>query len=138
LGQSVEELGVGQPSTFQFPDGERDPFWPIGWTKQVLVESNAPSGAVPMEVVPKPDAFYVSSISLDRIPLAVINGKAYGLGDRFVWSVPGEKGAEPKTFRLQVVAIRDGLVILRYGTVDLPCSLRIIGTPAPSPKPASK
>ena len=41
-------------------------------------------------------------------------------------------------FRLQVVAIRDGVVVLRYGTVELNCPLRVVGTPASGAKPASK
>jgi hypothetical protein len=132
LGQSVKELGVGKASAFDIPGGERDPLWPIGWTPKPATASGAEKNALP-EVAPKADAFYVSSISLDRIPLAVINGKAYGVGDHFVCTVGGGK-AGPESFRLQVVAIRDGLVTLRYGTTDLACPLRIIQT-APSPKP---
>jgi len=139
LGQSVEVLGVGKPSAFQYIEGDRDPFWPIGWTKKVVALSGtgATATTVVVEEAPKPELFYVSSISLDRIPLAVINGNAYGIGDRFISSIPVEK-AEPKTFRMQVTAIRDGLVVLRYGTVEIKCPLRVVGTPVSGAKPASK
>ncbi|XHR26943.1 MAG: hypothetical protein ACFUZC_13435 [Chthoniobacteraceae bacterium] len=143
LGQSVEALGVGKPSAFQYIEGDRDPFWPIGWTKKVVeLSGTGTATTVAVEVAPKAESFYVSSISLDLIPLAVINGKAYGIGDRFLLSIPVEK-AEPKTFRMQVTAIRDGVVVLRYGMVELNCPLRVVGTPtsgtpAPGAKPASK
>lgn len=129
----MEELGVSKPSLFMSPDGERDPLWPIGWVKKARVENVLVNG-VPTEIVPRAEAFHVSSISLDRLPLAVINGKPYGLGDRFIWSVDSGKG-DQKHFRLQVVAIRDGVVTLRYGATDLACPLRIVQTPAKSPAP---
>lgn len=133
--QSVDELGVAKQSLFESPLGDRDPLWPIGWTKKAPVESVVVNG-VPTEIVPRAESFYVSSISLDRLPLAVVNGKPYGVGDRFVWTVDGGKEG-PKQFRLQVVGIRDGAVVLRYGSTDLTCPLRIVQSvvqPQPGPK----
>ena len=134
--QSVEELGVAKPSLFESPLGDRDPLWPIGWTKKAPVESVIVNG-VPTEIVPRAEAFYVSSISLDRMPLAVVNGKPYGLGDRFVWTADGGKEG-PKQFRLQVVGIRDGAVVLRYGSTDLTCPLRVVQQVVPSPSGPKK
>lgn len=114
--QTAEELGVAGRSSFQMEEGARDPLWPIGWTRPSAVPTVA--GEAPAQVLPRAEYFAVSSISLDRIPLAVINGQPYGEGDTVVWT--GDK----KTFRLQIISIRDGAVTLRYQDLKLVCPLR--------------
>ena len=63
----------------------------------------------------RPDAFSVTSIALDRIPLAVINGKPYGEGD----VIPFVAGDKP--IKLRIYSIRDGVVTLRYNDYKVNC-----------------
>ena len=131
--QTAEELGITTRSSFQGSE-ERDPFWPIGWSKPSAIVM--PGESSPVELVPQPDHFAVTSISLDRIPLAIINGKPYGEGDSLIWL----NGATKKSFKLQIISIRDGAVTLRYDNVKVVCPLRIWQKPAavssPTPTPA--
>lgn len=126
--QTVEDLGITKHSSFQTLEGARDPFWPIGWTKPSTVAFVSGESA-PVEIVPQPDHFAVTSISLDRIPLAVINGKPYGEGDSLVWL----NGSTKKTYKLQIISIRDGAVTLRYDDVKVVCPLRLWQKPAATP-----
>lgn len=80
----------------------RNPFVPIGYVRPV---------AVVKEIVQIPtvtaDQFVVTSYSLEPPPLAVINGRTYGVGER----VPVDKdGKEFVTVR----QIRDGSVVLDH------------------------
>lgn len=128
--QTAEELGTAERSSFAFPADGRDPFLPVGWEKpaEALPVENAPSAAAPAL---KAEMFVVSSISLDRIRLAVINGKPYGEGDTVPVEIAGKRG--PK---VQVLAIHDGSVTLISGTQRLECLLRIAtGQQPPAKKP---
>lgn len=129
--QTAEELDIVRHSAFDASTSPRDPFLPIGWKKVATVV--APSGggmiaAPTTESYIKPEAFVVTSISLDRIPLAVINGKAYGEGDM----IPFVAGTEH--IRLQIVLIRDGEVTLRYKNYSIACLIRSLMKPAASAK----
>ena len=125
--QTVEELGVTRHSAFDDSGQRRDPFLPIGWERPasapVRLVGGAPVAAT-TESYLKPEAFEVSSISLDRLPLAVINGKAYGEGE----SVPFLAG--DKKIKLQVYSIRDGTVTLRYNEFKVTCLIRVWQKPA--------
>ena len=118
--QSVEDLHVAHRSTFESPAAVRDPLTPIGWQKQgpVVLAANGSTVARTVESYILPAAFVVSSISLDRIPLAVINGKAYGEGDTMPFNAGGER------IQIQIFAIRDGAVTLRYKAFQLICPIR--------------
>jgi hypothetical protein len=132
FGQTSADLGLLKHSSFEVPEGARDPFWPIGWQKPLSEPSAAlPGGAAHVDYGPRADAFVVSSISLDRIPLAVINGKPYGEGDTIVLAVGEKKNVLVK---VQVFAIRDGMVTLRYQDKNLLCPLRLWQKPAKSAK----
>lgn len=117
--QTAEELHATRRSSFEAPAGARDPLTPIGWQKpQAAGEVANPHMGRAVESYLVPAAFVVSSISLDRIPLAVVNGKAYGEGDIFPFTAGGEK------VQLQVFAIRDGAVTLRYKAFQVVCPIR--------------
>ncbi len=131
--QTTEELGVAQRSAFETSVERRDPFLPIGWERPVSVPALAGlkgASAVPTESYLRPEAFVVSSIALDRLPLAVINGKTYGEGDPVLF-VAGDKKVA-----LHVEAIRDGVVTLRYNDFKVNCPIRLWQKPAvPGKKP---
>ena len=131
--QSVEELGVSQRSAFEDAGERRDPFLPIGWQRPASESAPVVKGApvvMTTESYIRPEAFVVSSIALDRLPLAVINGKTYGEGDPLPF-VAGDK-----KIKLQVYAIRDGAVTLRYNDFKVTCPIRLWQKPAmPGKKP---
>jgi hypothetical protein len=117
--QTAEELHITRRSSFETPGGLRDPLAPIGWQKagDVIVDGNGPVVRT-VESYIVPAAFVISSISLDRIPLAIINGKPYGEGDMMPFNAGGEK------IQLQVGAIRDGAVTLLYKAHQVICPIR--------------
>jgi len=120
--QTAEELGVSKRSTYEVGTERRDPFVPIGWQRPASEPPPIVKGApvvVTTESYIRPEAFVVSSISVDRLPLAVINGKAYGEGD----SLPFVAG--DKKIKLLVYSIRDGAVTLRYNDYKVTCPIRI-------------
>lgn len=120
--QTAQDLGITEHSSFGMSEQERDPFLPVGWQKpqETLPEqSGAPVSAPAPEMVLKPDFFVVSSISVDRIRLAVINGKPYGEGDTFLFLVDG------KQVKVQVLMIQDGTVTLGCGPLRVTCPLRL-------------
>ncbi|MEI7958723.1 MAG: hypothetical protein WCI40_06410 [Verrucomicrobiota bacterium] len=126
--QTSEELGVANRSVFNDTAERRDPFLPIGWKRPpsgpelVLVKGvNVP---VTTESYIRPDAFSVTSIALDRIPLAVINGKPYGEGD----VIPFVAGDKP--IKLRIYSIRDGVVTLSYNDYKVTCPIRLWQKPA--------
>ena len=100
---SGKEYVLTHTSSYQpQPNGQRNPFWPIGWV---------PSAALPTAVVQqldvRADQFVVTSISVDYPALAVINGKTREVGDHIPVSPDGRE------FVL-VKQILDGLVVLDY------------------------
>ena len=127
--QTAEELGISQRSTFDDSVEQRDPFLPIGWVRPASEPAPVFRGApvaASIESYIRPEAFVVTSISLDRIPLSIINGKAYGEGE----SLPFMAG--DKKITLQVYSIRDGAVVLRYNNFKVTCPIRMAQKPAVS------
>ena len=126
--QTAQELGITEHSAFAFPADGRDPFLPVGWERpqEAQPTDNTPA---PIQPVLKPEMFVVTSISLDRIRLAVINGKPYGEGDNIPLDAEGKRG-----LRVQVLTIQDGLVTLVSGSLKLTCPLRLSQTQAPAAK----
>jgi hypothetical protein len=96
------ETKVLNRSTFD-PDGPnaRNPFLPIGYVRPVQ--------EAPREVVldVRPDMFSISAILLGDPPLAIINGKDRGVGDR----IPVNAS---QTEFVIVRRISDGMVTLEY------------------------
>ena len=102
---SGKELTLTHISTFDAPpNGTRSPFWPIGW-----VPSAAPVAAqgVVQQLDVKAEQFSVTTISVDYPPLAIINGKSYGVGDQIPVT------ADRRVF-VTVRQILDGVVVLDY------------------------
>ena len=134
--QSVEDLKITARSSFNASSiSPRDPFWPIGWQKEGPAPVVNNSGAsvptqITAEMLLKPENYVVTSISIGRIPLAVINGKPYGEGDLIPLVPalsPGTRplantapavllpgGIDPAGLRAQVFSIRDGAVVIRF------------------------
>lgn len=112
--QSAEVLQLDR-STYQAP-AERTPFWPIGWAPQnpdlapVIVKSDTDTTFF------VPERFALTSISIDRTTLALINGRAYGEGDL----VPINE-----RFSAEVIAIRDGQVKLRFRDKTIAIGLKV-------------
>ncbi len=133
LAQTAEELGAAKLSAFEVGTERRDPFVPIGWQRPASEPAPIVRGApvvMTTESYLRPEAFVVSSISVDRLPLAIINGKAYGEGDSLPF-VAGEK-----KIKLLVYSIRDGAVTLRYNDYKVTCPIRIWQKPVePGKKP---
>lgn len=86
----------------------RNPFVPIGYVRPV-------AAAVKEKVITvTAEQFVVTSYSIDPPPLAVINGRTYGVGER----IPVDKdGTEFVTVR----QIRDGVVVLDHRGRALEC-----------------
>ena len=98
------EYGLTHTSSYQpVPNGQRTPFWPIGWVPSAA----GPAAVAQPQLEVRADQFVVTSISVDYPPLAVINGKTRGVGDHIPVS------ADNREFVL-VKAISDGEVLLDY------------------------
>ena len=114
-GASGKEYVLSHRSSFDAPPATaRNPFWPIGWvptasqkTQTVLLDVQA-------------DAFRVTATSVDYPPLAVINGRTYGVGEQ----VP--VGSHPGAF-VVVRRILDGVVVLDYQGHELRASSGPVG-----------
>jgi len=137
--QTVEDLNIANRSAFEVSNDFRDPLLPIGWTKSspiVVPIVNGVPVPPPIEAYIRPEAFLVSSISVAKLPLAIINGKQWGEGDLMPFVAGTEK------IMLQVFAIRDGSVVLRYKDHKITCPIRSVshpGSPAPTlPPPPPK
>ncbi|MEI8233505.1 MAG: hypothetical protein WCH57_02335 [Verrucomicrobiota bacterium] len=117
--QTAQDLGVAERSDFNAPLDGRDPFLPVGWQKPPQEPLSAESGT-PAQPLLKPELFVVSSISVDRIRLAVINGKLCGEGDGFPFLLEGKQQV-----KVQVLKIQDGMVTLGCGSMQVTCPLRL-------------
>lgn len=126
--QSVDDLQIPQRSDFSASIQRRDPMLPIGWSAASPMQATVVNGApvpVTTESYIRPEAFVVSSISLDKIPLSIINGRACGEGDFIPFVAGGQK------IKVQVFAIRDGAVTIRYGAHQIVCPIRPNQKPTP-------
>lgn len=86
----------------------RNPFVPIGYVRPVAAAVREKVATVTAE------QFVVTSYSIEPPPLAVINGRTYGIGER----IPVDKdGTEFVTVR----QIRDGVVVLDHRGRALEC-----------------
>ncbi len=118
---SGKEYVLAHRSSFDAPAGSpRNPFWPIGW-----VPTAAPR-AQEAQLDVQSDAFRVTTTSVDYPPLAVINGRTYGVGEQV--PVAGHTGAF-----VVVRQILDGVVVLDYRGHELRASSNSAGHPAAAP-----
>ena len=102
---SGKEYVLAHSSSFDAPPGgSRNPFWPIGWTPSAVA---APATMAAQQIDVRPEQFMVTTISVDYPPLAIINGKSYGVGDQIPVT------ADRRVF-VTVKQILDGVVVLDY------------------------
>ncbi len=102
---SGKELALAHSSSFDAPpSGARNPFWPIGWVPSAVL---APTQASVQQADVKAEQFVVTTISVDYPPLAIINGKSYGVGEQIPVT------ADRRVF-VTVRQILDGVVVLDY------------------------
>jgi hypothetical protein len=100
---SGKEYVLSRRSSFDAPaTTSRNPFWPIGWVPSTAV-SRVEAAVIDVQA----DAFRVTATSVDYPPLAVINGRTYGVGEQV--PVASHAGAF-----VTVRQIQDGVVLLDY------------------------
>jgi len=108
-----QKFNLQHRSSFTPPSPAHNPFWPIGWIPSA---STAPVQAAPEAGPFDPATIVVSSVLLGASPqMAIINNHDYALGE--VVNVNGNQA--------QLVGIRDGAVVLRYGGRDFVIELKI-------------
>jgi hypothetical protein len=99
---SGKEYVLARRSSFDAPPtAARNPFWPIGWSP------TAAPKAQEAQLDVQADAFRLTTTSVDYPPLAVINGRTYGVGEQV--PVAGHPGAF-----VVVRQILDGVAVLDY------------------------
>ncbi len=102
---SDKELALTHGSSFDAPpSGARNPFWPIGWVPTAVF---APAQTAAQQQDVKAEQFVVTTTSVDYPPLAIINGKNYGVGEQIPVT------ADRRVF-VTVKQILDGVVVLDY------------------------
>lgn len=107
--QNAAGFRLKNRSVFVTAGAEHDPFWPIGWHKPNASEPSSSTSAPVRNVVEfRTDGIVVTSILLGNPPLAVINGKGYAEGELMAQEFAGQ------TITVQIAAIQDGAVVLRY------------------------
>ena len=109
------KIELKKTSAFAVQDGERNPFWPIGWKPAGKTGSDAePAGpSIP------PSSFSVTSITVDPgAHFAIINGKVMSEGQQFGLQMGGQ------IYQLTVKSIEDGRVVLVRGGEEIVVPLR--------------
>ena len=116
---SGKEYALAHVSSFDAPpNGSRNPFWPIGWTPSTTV---GPAQTVAVQQPPvTAEQFVVTTISVDYPPLAIINGKSYGVNDHIPIT------ADSREFVI-VKQILDGVVVLDYHGRELRSTTNVGG-----------
>ena len=99
-------------SVFTGATNAHNPFWPIGWVKTAEETTDTASS-----VTPKSDDFMVTTILLNDPPMAVINGKDMAEGEVAALPVDGQ------TVTVQLLAVQDGRVILRWQNQNIAVAL---------------
>jgi hypothetical protein len=107
------KIELKKTSSFAVQDGERNPFWPIGWKPAGTNNSQINGPRIPAS------AFSVTSITLDPgAHFAIINGKIMSEGQQFGLQM----GAQ--VCQLTVKKIEDGRVVLAQGSEEIAVPLR--------------
>src|SRR5687767_3876237 len=100
---SAAEYSLSRRSGFASSEVKRNPFWPIGYTHQV--KNVAVAAKAKPAISLSAAAFTVSSILISSgMPLAVINGREFAVGDSI----------EVNGASARVQEIRDGEVVIGY------------------------
>ena len=116
---SGKDYALAHSSSFDAPpNGSRNPFWPIGWVPAAPV-ATAQTVAV-QQVAVTAEQFVVTTISVDYPPLAIINGKSYGVNDHIPIT------ADSREF-VTVKQILDGVVVLDYHGRELRSTTNVGG-----------
>ncbi len=110
----VAKIELKKTSTFTIQDGDRNPFWPIGWKPAGAGgQAEAAGPSIP------PSSFSVTSITLDPgAHFAIINGKVMAEGQQFGLQMGGQ------VYQLTVKSIEDGRVVLARGGEEIVVPLR--------------
>jgi hypothetical protein len=110
----VAKIELKKTSSFTVQEGERNPFWPIGW------KPAGTTGAAEMVGPSIPaSSFSVTSITLDPgAHFAIINGKIMAEGQKFGLQLGGQVA------QLTVKSIEDGKVVLARGSEEIVVPLR--------------
>jgi hypothetical protein len=121
-------IQLKRTSHFQLPDGARNPFWPIGWKPAIEVIEPAKTTdepVVPRRVIPTltPEMFTVSSVSLNPLRIAVINGRVYAEGDAI------RIGGGGSEIRAVVTKVDDGQVTIANDSSRVVIQLRGLNKP---------
>lgn len=96
------------------PEGERNPFWPIGWKPAASKTGGETAGPSI-----SPSIFLVSSIALSQGEhFAIINGKVMKEGEQFGLQMGGQ------TYQITVKSIEDGQVVLQRRDEEIVVTLR--------------
>jgi len=106
--KATEELPFPRPSWFDSKKIARDPFTPIDaleMDKTLVVDSAATTG----EKFSLASLFKVTSISIGRLSIAIINNRAFAEGEAF-----DLRGEGKSIQRVTVMKINDGGVDLNY------------------------
>jgi hypothetical protein len=109
------KIDLKKTSTFAVHEGERNPFWPIGWKPAIKGVTDAESAGPSIP----PSSFSVTSITLDPgAHFAIINGKVMAEGQQFGLQMGGQ------VYQLTVKSIEDGRVVLARGGEEIVVPLR--------------
>jgi hypothetical protein len=109
----IGKIELKKISSFSVQDGERNPFWPIGWKPAGTNASHVAGPSIPAS------AFSVTSITLDPgAHFAIINGKIMSEGQQFGLQMGGQ------VCQLTVKRIEDGRVVLGQGSEEIVVPLR--------------
>ena len=107
------KIELKKQSSFSVQDGERNPFWPIGWKPAGTSGPEVAGPSIPAS------AFSVTSITLDPgAHFAIINGKIMSEGQQFGLQMGGQ------VCQLTVKSIEDGRVVLTRGSEEIVVPLR--------------
>ena len=114
---SGKEYTLTHGSSFDAPpNGARNPFWPIGW-----MPTAAPTQTATVQQLDvKAEQFVVTTISVDYPPLAIINGKSYGVNEQIPVTADRRESVTVKQ-------ILDGVVVLDYHGHELRATTNAAG-----------
>jgi hypothetical protein len=104
-------------SAYDLPESSRPPFWPIGWVKKSVSQTQGPATTAPAVVLDE-NGFVVTSILLGNPARVVINGRSYMEGEFL--KMPKKDAAA----RVRVRRVLDGVVELQYQDQILMAKLR--------------
>jgi hypothetical protein len=112
LAAEVAKIELKKTSSFAVQEGDRNPFWPIGW-KPAGKNSEIAGPSIP------PSSFSVTSITLDAgAHFAIINGKIMAEGQQFGLQMGGQ------VVQLTVKSIEDGRFTLTHSGEEIVVPLR--------------